>query len=69
MTQIPDKLYYRPDEAAKQIGVHVETIRRWIREEKLQSTRTLGGHHRIPIKEIMRLKLPACVPKYHNMWP
>lgn len=55
MTEIPGKLYFRPDEAAKLIGVHVETIRRWIREEKIQTIKTLGGHHRIPRGEILRV--------------
>lgn len=55
---IPDKHLFRPDEAAKYLGVHVETIRRWIREGKILSIKTRGGHNRIHISEIIQ-KRPA----------
>jgi len=42
-----NKPYYRSNEAAKHLGVHVETVRRWIREGKLEVIRTCGGHSRI----------------------
>ncbi len=48
MINIPDKLQFRPDEAARLLGVHVETIRRWIREGKIQAVKSPGGHYRIP---------------------
>ncbi|MCC7202432.1 MAG: excisionase family DNA-binding protein [Nitrospirae bacterium] len=62
MIEIPDKLFFRPDEAAKLIGVHIETIRRWIREGKIQSTKTQGGHNRIHISQILQ-KRPAIPSK------
>lgn len=49
---IPDKFLYRPDEAAKFLGVHVLTIYRWVREGKIISIKTRGGHNRIPKSEI-----------------
>lgn len=52
---MPDKEYYRPDEVAKYNGVHVSTVRRWIREERIQAIRTLGGHNRIPKSEMIRI--------------
>lgn len=55
---IPDKHLFRPDEAAKLLGVHIQTIRRWIREDKLSSIKTMGGHSRIPKEEIERLLTP-----------
>lgn len=32
--------------AAKKLGVHPETIRRWERNGKIKSVRTFGGHKR-----------------------
>lgn len=53
---IPDKNFYRPDEAARLLGVHVATIRRWIKEEKMITHKTIGGHNRIHRAEIERLR-------------
>ncbi len=53
---IPEKQYFRPDEAAKYLGVHVDTIRRWIRDGKIRSTKTFGGHNRIHISELLQKK-------------
>lgn len=33
---------------AARFGVHVETVRRWIKAGRLRAERTLGGHYRIP---------------------
>jgi hypothetical protein len=35
MTDIPDKRYYLPEELAKIMRVKVETVRRWIRQERV----------------------------------
>ncbi|MGA2651037.1 MAG: TOBE domain-containing protein [Terracidiphilus sp.] len=37
-----------PREAAAEIGVSYATVKQWILAGKLKSTRTPGGHHRIP---------------------
>ncbi|HSL11122.1 MAG TPA: TOBE domain-containing protein [Actinomycetota bacterium] len=46
---------YRIGDAAKAIGVRVETLRRWEREGKLRAVRTDGGQRRIPATEVARL--------------
>jgi excisionase family DNA binding protein len=43
--------YLRTDEAAKLLGVHVNTINNWIRTGKLPSVR-VGKLHRIPRREL-----------------
>jgi molybdopterin-binding protein len=37
-----------PREAAAEIGVSYATLKQWILAGKLKSTKTPGGHHRIP---------------------
>jgi len=37
-----------PREAAAEIGVSYATVKQWILAGKLASTKTPGGHHRIP---------------------
>ena len=39
--------YYKLHEAAKEVGVSKDTMRRWIRAEKVDSVKTPGGHYRI----------------------
>ena len=46
---------YRIGEAAEILGVRVETLRRWERDDKLTSARTAGGQRRIPATEVARL--------------
>jgi molybdopterin-binding protein len=46
---------YRIGEAAKALGVRVETIRRWERDGKLTTTRTRGGQRTVPASEVARL--------------
>ena len=42
---MPD--YLSPSEAADEIGVSVETVRRWIDAGHLEAWRTPGGHRKI----------------------
>jgi molybdopterin-binding protein len=42
-------------DAALQLGISFPTIKQWIYKKKIQSTQTVGGHHRIPQTEIDRL--------------
>ena len=51
-----------PAEAAAALGVSYPTVKQWIYRKKLRSTRTPGGHHRIPISEIRRLGGAAASP-------
>jgi molybdopterin-binding protein len=46
---------YRIGEAAKTLGVRVETLRRWEREGRLRTERTGGGQRVIPAAEVARL--------------
>jgi len=46
---------YRIGEAAKLLGVQVETLRRWEREGTLTVDRTPGGQRVVPEREVARL--------------
>ncbi len=46
---------YRIGEAAKALGVRVETLRRWEREGKLATDRTAGGQRQVSAGEVARL--------------
>ena len=46
---------YRIGEAAKVLGVRVETLRRWERDGLLRTTRTKGGQREVPASEVARL--------------
>jgi molybdopterin-binding protein len=45
----------RPLDAARLAGVSYPTIKQWIYRGKIRSTKTAGGHHRIPRSEIERV--------------
>jgi excisionase family DNA binding protein len=36
-------------EVARRLGVSAPTVKKWIREGRLEAFRTPGGHHRIPV--------------------
>ena len=42
-------------DAALDLGVSVPTVKQWIYKKKIRSVQTVGGHHRIPQREIDRL--------------
>jgi molybdopterin-binding protein len=46
---------YRPQEAARVMGVSYQTLKLWIYNGKIRSIKTPGGHHRIPRSEVERL--------------
>jgi molybdopterin-binding protein len=46
---------YRIGEAAKLLGVRVETLRRWERQGKLRTERSAGGQREVPAEEVARL--------------
>ena len=41
--------------AAAQLGVAYSTLKRWMRDGRVRTTRTEGGHHRVSHAEIERL--------------
>lgn len=43
-------------EAAKALGVSIQTLRRWESQGKISARRTLGDQRRFPISEIERAK-------------
>jgi excisionase family DNA binding protein len=54
MVEIAGTKYYKTDEIAKMLEVHVDTVRRWIREGKLK-TKKIGRAYLIPEKELLKL--------------
>lgn len=52
----PDTEWLSSGEAAREIGVAVETLRRWEREGKITPTRTLGGHRRFHRDDLSTLR-------------
>jgi molybdopterin-binding protein len=46
---------YRIGEAARLLGVRVETLRRWERDGKVRTSRTAGGQREVPADEVARL--------------
>ena len=55
---------YRIGEAAKMLGVRVETLRRWEREGTLLVERTEGGQRLIPASEVARI-----LAEHHGQTP
>ncbi|MFN2347442.1 MAG: MerR family DNA-binding transcriptional regulator [Dermatophilaceae bacterium] len=43
-------------EAARRIGVSVDTLRRWEREERITSTRTPGNQRRYPAALVEQIR-------------
>ena len=48
-------MQYNLRQVAEKLGVSVYTVRYWIKEGKIATVRTLGGHHRITQIELDRL--------------
>ena len=46
-------------EAAREIGVSADTLRRWDREGKLRTVRDERNRRRVPRREVERLAAPA----------
>ncbi len=46
----------KPIDAAQLAGVSYPTLKQWIYQGKIRSTKTAGGHHRIARSEIERVK-------------
>ena len=56
-----------PRAAAERLGVSYSTVKQWIYKGTLRTSRTGGGHHRVPEAEIERMlaaegKLPKRAP-------
>jgi len=55
---IPDKNLFRPDEVAKLLSLHIDTIYRWIKEGRLDGIRLPNGQIRIKKESVIKI-LPA----------
>ncbi len=47
-----------PALAAKRLGVHVDTLKKWADEGKLDCWRTPGGHRRFSSQDLERFQQP-----------
>jgi molybdopterin-binding protein len=52
-----------PRAAAERLGVGYSTLKRWVRDGRLRTTRTEGGHHRVAEAEIARLLARSQPPR------
>jgi excisionase family DNA binding protein len=43
-----------PREAAVALGISYATLKRWVRDGKIRTIKTAGGHHRLPESEVDR---------------
>jgi excisionase family DNA binding protein len=55
---------FSASDLANALGVHVRTVRRWVQEDKIEASRTPGGHIRITEDEFYRWvqREPQVVP-------
>jgi molybdopterin-binding protein len=66
---------YRIGEAAKTLGVRIETLRRWEREGKLTTSHTAGGQRTVAAAEVARLlterqdRQPSAAGSARNRFP
>lgn len=44
--------FYTPRKAAQALGVSYSTLKRWIRDARIRTLKTAGGHHRVPEREV-----------------
>ncbi len=72
-----DRRYYTTSQAADLLAVSSDTVLKWVRQGKISSYRTPGGHARIPREAVERLlpvqingqSLPSAEPPaYHYCW-
>jgi molybdopterin-binding protein len=48
--------------AAERMGVGYSTLKQWIHQGKVRTTRTAGGHHRLSEAEVERVLAPKTAP-------
>jgi molybdopterin-binding protein len=52
--------------AAERMGVGYSTLKQWIHQGKVRTTRTAGGHHRLSEAEVERVLAPKTAPAQHR---
>lgn len=55
----PESAWLPAGDAARELGVAVETLRRWEREGRISAARTAGGHRRFHVDDIRRMQAYA----------
>jgi len=53
--KIKVKLNYTPNDVGSILGVHHNTIKNWIKGKQVVAFQTVGGHYRVPRREVVRL--------------
>lgn len=61
----PDERSYRPGEVARRLGVHVNTVRRWIDEGHVSCFK-LSGHRRIPYEGLRAITTEKLTMPHKN---
>jgi len=56
------KDFYTTTEVARLLGLHANTMKNWVREGKIPSFRTIGGHYRIKSDELVRALRDRNIP-------
>lgn len=49
------KQNYTPNDVGTLLGVHHNTIKNWIKSKQVVAFQTVGGHYRVPRRELVRL--------------
>lgn len=52
----PESEWVSAGDAARELGVAIETLRRWEREGRISAARTAGGHRRFRVEDIRRMQ-------------
>ena len=60
---IPAEPYLRTQQVAKELGVSVSTIKRWVDSGAIRAARTVGKHRLIPLSEAVRLAKEQGLPE------
>jgi len=53
--KIKVKQNYTPNDVGSLLGVHHNTIKNWIKSKQVVAFQTVGGHYRVPRREVVRL--------------
>jgi excisionase family DNA binding protein len=53
--KIRSKQNYTPNDVGSILGVHHNTIKNWIKNKQVLAFQTVGGHYRVPRREVVRL--------------